>query len=149
MSRVPKPEWLRVKAHSISGLETVENMLKELHLNTVCDEAACPNRGECFGRKTATFMILGSVCTRQCTFCNVSKGKSQQVDENEPKNVAQAVKALSLKHTVITSVTRDDLPDGGAGHFVKVINALRDTTPGFTKEVLSPEFQVDEDALKK
>lgn len=149
MSRVPKPEWLRVKAHSISGLETVENMLKELHLNTVCDEAACPNRGECFGRKTATFMILGSVCTRQCTFCNVSKGKSQQVDENEPKNVAQAVKALSLKHTVITSVTRDDLPDGGAGHFVKVINAIRDTTPGVTIEVLIPDFQGDEDALKK
>lgn len=149
MSRVPKPEWLRVKAHSISGLETVENMLKELHLNTVCDEAACPNRGECFGRKTATFMILGSVCTRQCTFCNVSKGKSQQVNENEPKNVAQAVKALSLKHTVITSVTRDDLPDGGAGHFVKVINAIRDTTPGVTIEVLIPDFQGDEDALKK
>ena len=149
MNRVPKPEWLRVKAHSISGLELVESMMKDLHLNTVCDEAACPNRGECFGRKTATFMILGSVCTRHCTFCNVSKGESQQVDENEPENVAKAVKALSLKHTVITSVTRDDLPDGGAEHFVRVIQSIRSETPSVTIEVLIPDFQGNEDALKK
>ncbi|HZK27759.1 MAG TPA: lipoyl synthase [Thermoclostridium sp.] len=149
MNRVPKPEWLRVKAHSISGLELVESMMKDLHLNTVCDEAACPNRGECFGRKTATFMILGSVCTRHCTFCNVSKGESQQVDENEPENVAKAVKALSLKHTVITSVTRDDLPDGGAEHFVRVIQSIRSKTPSVTIEVLIPDFQGNEDALKK
>ena len=110
MNRVRKPEWLRVKAHSMKGLEYVEEMMKNLHLNTVCDEAACPNRGECFGRKTATFMILGSVCTRGCTFCNVSKGEVQQVDENEPKRVAQAVKALGLKHAVITSVTATTCP---------------------------------------
>ena len=149
MNRVRKPEWLRVKAHSMKGLEYVEEMMKNLHLNTVCDEAACPNRGECFGRKTATFMILGSVCTRGCTFCNVSKGEVQQVDENEPKRVAQAVKALGLKHAVITSVTRDDLPDGGAGHFAKVIESIRRIAAGVTIEVLIPDFKGSVEALKK
>lgn len=149
MNRIKKPDWLRVKAHSTCGLEYVEEMMKNLHLNTVCDEAACPNRGECFGRKTATFMILGSVCTRHCTFCNVSKGKSEQVDENEPDHVAQAVNVLGLKHTVITSVTRDDLPDGGAEHFVKVIEAIRNKTPDVTIEVLIPDFQGNSEALKK
>ena len=149
MSIARKPEWLRVKAHSVKGLEYVEDMLKNLHLNTVCDEAACPNRGECFGRKTATFMILGSVCTRNCTFCNVSKGTVQQVDENEPGRVAQAVKALGLKHAVITSVTRDDLPDGGAEHFARVIESIRNTAPGVTIEVLIPDFQGSVEALKK
>lgn len=148
MSRVPKPEWLRVKAHSTAGLEVVEEILKNFHLNTVCHEAACPNRGECFGRKTATFMILGSVCTRGCTFCNVTKGKAQLVDEMEPENVAQAVKALGLKHTVITSVTRDDLPDGGAGHFARVIKAIRRKAPKLTIEVLIPDFQGNCDALR-
>ncbi|UZQ86235.1 lipoyl synthase [Thermoclostridium stercorarium] len=149
MERARKPEWLRVKAHSAKGLEFVEEMLKNLHLNTVCDEAACPNRGECFGRKTATFMILGNVCTRNCTFCNVSKGKVQPVDENEPERVAKAVKALGLKHAVITSVTRDDLPDGGAGHFARVIEAVRNTAPGVTVEVLIPDFKGNVEALKK
>lgn len=149
MNRVRKPEWLRVKAHSMKGLEYVEEMMKNLHLNTVCDEAACPNRGECFGRKTATFMILGSVCTRGCTFCNVSKGEVQLVDENEPERVAQAVKALGLKHAVITSVTRDDLPDGGAGHFAKVIESIRSIAAGVTIEVLIPDFQGNIEALKK
>lgn len=144
-----KPEWLRVKINSVKGIEFVEDMLKNLHLNTVCVEAACPNRGECYGRKTATFMILGSVCTRNCTFCNVSKGMAQPVDENEPVHVAQAVKALKLKHAVITSVTRDDLPDGGAGHFARVIEAIRSIAPGVTVEVLIPDFQGDMEALKK
>lgn len=148
MDRIRKPEWLRVKAHSTKGLEFVEGMLKELHLNTVCDEAACPNRGECFGRKTATFMILGSVCTRNCTFCNVSKGSVLPVDENEPERVAQAVKALGLRHAVITSVTRDDLPDGGAGHFAKVIKSIRNLAAGVAVEVLIPDFQGNIDALK-
>jgi len=144
-----KPEWLRVKAHSVKGLEFVEGMLKDLHLNTVCDEAACPNRGECFGRKTATFMILGSVCTRNCTFCNVTKGRVQPVDENEPERVAEAVKILGLKHAVITSVTRDDLPDGGAGHFARVIEAIRNAAPKVTIEVLIPDFKGDIEALEK
>ncbi len=149
MNRVPKPEWLRVKAHSTAGYEYVREVLEKLHLNTVCDEAACPNRGECFGRKTATFMILGSVCTRGCTFCNVTKGVSQPVDENEPEHVAQAVKALGLMHTVITSVTRDDLPDGGAGHFARVVGAIRKESPDVTIEVLIPDFQGDANALQK
>jgi len=144
-----KPEWLRVKAHSVKGLEFVEGMLKDLHLNTVCDEAACPNRGECFGRKTATFMILGSVCTRNCTFCNVTKGRVQPVDENEPERVAEAVKILGLKHAVITSVTRDDLPYGGAGHFARVIEAIRNAAPKVTIEVLIPDFKGDIEALEK
>jgi lipoic acid synthetase len=148
MNRIPKPEWLRVKAHSTIGYEYVRELLEKLHLNTVCDEAACPNRGECFARKTATFMILGSVCTRGCTFCNVTKGKSQPVDENEPAHVAQAVKALGLKHTVITSVTRDDLPDGGASHFAAVVRAIRSECPEMTIEVLIPDFQGDTDALQ-
>jgi len=149
MDRIKKPDWLRVKAHSTRGLEFVEEMIKNLNLNTVCNEAACPNRGECFGRKTATFMILGSVCTRNCTFCNVSKGKVQPVDENEPERVAQAVKALGLKHAVITSVTRDDLPDGGAGHFARVVESIRNIAPGVTIEVLIPDFQGNTEALKK
>lgn len=149
MNRVPKPEWLRVKAHSTIGYEYVRELLEKLHLNTVCDEAACPNRGECFGRKTATFMILGSVCTRGCTFCNVTKGMSQPVDEKEPEHVAQAVKALGLKHTVITSVTRDDLPDGGAGHFADVVKAIGSQSPEVTIEVLIPDFQGDCEALQK
>jgi lipoic acid synthetase len=149
MNRVPKPEWLRVKAHSTVGYEYVREILEKYHLNTVCDEAACPNRGECFGRKTATFMILGSVCTRGCTFCNVAKGGPQPVDEKEPEHIAQAVKALGLKHTVITSVTRDDLADGGAGHFAGVIHAIRETSPDVTVEVLIPDFRGDFEALQK
>ena len=149
MNRVPKPEWLRVKAHSTKGYEFVEELLKKLHLNTVCEEAACPNRGECFGRKTATFMILGNVCTRGCTFCNVTKGTTQSVDKSEPLHVAKAVKALGLKHTVITSVTRDDLSDGGAGHFAAVVEAIRKETPKVAIEVLIPDFQGDAQALEK
>lgn len=149
MNRMPKPEWLRVKAHSTQGYEFVEDLLKKFHLNTVCEEAACPNRGECFGRKTATFMILGSVCTRGCTFCNVSKGKAQSVDNDEPEHVAQAVKAMGLKHTVITSVTRDDLPDGGAEHFARVVEAIRRAAPAVTIEVLIPDFKGSADALKR
>lgn len=144
-----KPEWLRVRVHSVKGLETVEGMLRRLNLNTVCDEAACPNRGECFGRKTATFMILGNVCTRNCTFCNVSKGNVQPVDESEPERIAQAVKELGLRHAVITSVTRDDLPDGGAGHFARVIDAVRNIAPGVTIEVLIPDFSGSIEALEK
>ena len=149
MNRVPKPEWLRVKAHSTKGYEFVEEILEKLHLNTVCEEAACPNRGECFGRKTATFMILGNVCTRGCTFCNVTKGTPQSVDKGEPLHVAKAVKALGLKHTVITSVTRDDLSDGGAGHFAAVVEAIRKETPKVAIEVLIPDFQGDAQALEK
>ena len=140
-----KPDWLKIKLQGAEKSHEVKDMLKRLSLHTVCEEANCPNLIECFGRKTATFMILGSVCTRNCTFCNVTKGLTQAVDAEEPSNVAQAVKELGLKHVVITSVTRDDLPDGGAGHFAKVIEKLRPTE--VIVEVLIPDFQGDREAL--
>lgn len=140
-----KPEWLRVKLQGAEKTHEVKEMLNRLSLHTVCQEANCPNLIECFARKTATFMILGSVCTRNCTFCNVTKGHTQAVDPTEPANVAKAVKELGLKHAVITSVTRDDLPDGGAGHFAQVIEKLRATE--VIVEVLIPDLQGSRQAL--
>jgi lipoic acid synthetase len=144
----PKPEWLKIKAQSNINLTEVEELIKGLSLNTVCDEAACPNRIECYGRRTATFMILGRNCTRNCQFCNVEKNQPQPVDENEPKNIAQAVKILNLKHVVITSVTRDDLKDGGASHFARVVDEIRKTNKEIAIEVLIPDFGGDVNALK-
>lgn len=149
MERIKKPEWLRVKAGVAKENAFVQSILNKFGLNTVCSEAACPNRAECYGRKTVTFMILGKTCTRGCTFCNVSKGITEPVDENEPEHVAQAVKALDIRHAVITSVTRDDLPDGGAEHFAQVIEAIREETPDVTIEVLIPDFKGDLEALSK
>lgn len=143
-----KPEWLKIKAQNSSSLIEVETLLKGLSLNTVCDEAACPNRFECYGRKTATFMILGRKCTRNCSFCNVEKTSPQTVDENEPENVAKAIETLKLKHVVITSVTRDDLDDGGAAHFAKVIKAVKKINEKVAIEVLIPDFKGKIDALK-
>ena len=140
-----KPNWLRVKLQGAEKTNQVKEMLNRLSLHTVCQEANCPNLIECFARKTATFMILGSVCTRNCTFCNVTKGHTQVVDPQEPANVAKAVEELGLKHAVITSVTRDDLPDGGAGHFAEVIKKLRPTE--VIVEVLIPDFQGNREAL--
>lgn len=141
-----KPKWLRVKLPDTGSTRAVQEMLGRLSLHTVCQEANCPNLMECFGRKTATFMILGSVCTRNCTFCNVSKGSPGAVDLAEPDRVVEAVQELGLKHVVITSVTRDDLPDGGAGHFARVIEKLNAT--GVIVEVLIPDFQGSTEALK-
>ena len=143
-----KPEWLKIRHKAGFDSSRVENLLKELHLNTVCDEAACPNRGECFNRKTATFMILGRVCTRNCSFCNVTSGKPEQIDPDEPANIAKAATELGLRHIVITSVTRDDLPDGGSGHFAEVITALRSSEAGSIIEVLIPDFKGSIDALR-
>ncbi len=140
-----KPEWLKIKLQGAEKLTQIKKMLNRLSLHTVCEEANCPNMIECFGRRTATFMILGSVCTRNCTFCNVTKGHTQPVDADEPTHVAQAVQELGLKHAVITSVTRDDLPDGGAAHFAEVINKLRATD--VIVEVLIPDFQGSKEAL--
>ncbi|MCL5289789.1 MAG: lipoyl synthase [Bacillota bacterium] len=140
-----KPEWLRVKLQGAEKTHGVKEMLNRLSLHTVCQEANCPNLIECFARKTATFMILGSICTRNCTFCNVTKGQTQAVDPEEPANVAKAVEELGLKYAVITSVTRDDLPDGGAGHFAQVIEKLRATE--VVVEVLIPDFQGSREAL--
>lgn len=144
-----KPEWLRVKIKGGESSDKVHKVLKELSLNTVCREANCPNRCECFSKRTATFMVLGRNCTRNCTFCNVTKEKPEIVDEKEPFNVAQAVSRLDLKHAVITSVTRDDIPDGGASHFAKIVEEIRKLNKKITIEVLIPDFRGDEEALKK
>lgn len=144
-----KPDWLRIKAHSGKSREEVEEMLSRLSLHTVCEEANCPNMSECFSRRTATFMILGNFCTRNCTFCNVQKNKPQAVDPEEPIRVAQAVKELNLRHVVITSVTRDDLPDGGAGHFAEVIGSIKELDKNVVVEVLIPDFQGSLEALSK
>ena len=142
-----KPAWLKIKISSNAGLHSTVDMMRKLNLHTVCEEAKCPNLMECFSKKTATFMILGRECTRNCTFCTVSKNEPSNVDAQEPLHVAEAVKKLALKHVVITSVTRDDLPDGGAGHFVAVIEAVREVSPGTDIEVLIPDFQGNRDAL--
>ncbi|MFP4257798.1 MAG: lipoyl synthase [Desulfovermiculus sp.] len=140
-----KPEWLKIKFSQPGRLTEIKSMLRRLSLHTVCEEAACPNMMECFGRRTATFMILGKNCTRNCRFCNVHGGAPEPVDELEPEHVTEAVAELGLKHVVITSVTRDDLADGGAGHFAQVIQRLAPLR--VTVEVLIPDFQGDREAL--
>jgi lipoic acid synthetase len=140
-ARVRKPDWIRVKAPTSKGFNETRKLMRDLNLNTVCEEAACPNIGECWTKKHATVMILGDVCTRACAFCNVKTGMPRKVDTNEPQHVADAAAAMGLEHIVITSVDRDDLADGGASQFVKVIEALRRTTPSTTIEILTPDFR--------
>ncbi|MDZ5725411.1 lipoyl synthase [Acetobacterium carbinolicum] len=135
-----KPEWLKVN-YNKEAVEEVSRLMAKLKLNTVCKEANCPNLGECYKKRTATFMILGNICTRHCRFCNVGSGVVEAVDPNEPQHLAEAVKELDLKHVVITSVTRDDLADGGASHFANTIKAVRKLNPGVTVEVLIPDLQ--------
>ena len=144
-----KPDWLRVRIPAGSGYKEVRGILEKYHLNTVCDEAICPNRGKCFYAGTATFMILGKNCTRNCRFCNVTGAAPEIVDPHEPDNVAFAVKELKLKYVVITSVTRDDMLDGGAAHFAEVVNSIRRENPNTRVEVLIPDFRGDTAALKK
>jgi len=139
--RERKPDWIRVKAPVSKGFQETRALMRDLSLNTVCEEAACPNIGECWSRKHATVMILGDVCTRACAFCNVKTGMPRKVDPLEPEHVAVAAARLGLEHIVVTSVDRDDLPDGGAGQFVRVIEALRRTTPATTIEILTPDFR--------
>ena len=142
-----KPKWIRVKAPvSKENLDT-KNLMRNLNLNTVCEEASCPNIGNCWEKGHATFMILGDICTRGCSFCNVATGKPNSVDKFEPFNVASAVKKLSLNHVVITSVDRDDLDDGGANHFCEVIKEIRIQSPKSTIEVLTPDFLRKKNAL--
>ncbi|EKF18376.1 lipoyl synthase [Nitratireductor pacificus] len=135
-----KPEWIRVKAPTSKGYLETREIVKSHKLVTVCEEAGCPNIGECWDKKHATFMILGEICTRACAFCNVATGIPGPVDMNEPENVAKAVREMGLKHVVITSVDRDDLADGGAQHFADVIGAIRASSPGTTIEILTPDF---------
>ncbi|MBA4779253.1 MAG: lipoyl synthase [Sphingomonadales bacterium RIFCSPHIGHO2_01_FULL_65_20] len=140
-ARVRKPDWIRVKAPTSKGFNETRKLMRDLNLNTVCEEAACPNIGECWTKKHATVMILGDVCTRACAFCNVKTGMPRKVDASEPQHVADAAASMGLEHIVITSVDRDDLADGGASQFVKVIEALRRTTPSTTIEILTPDFR--------
>jgi lipoic acid synthetase len=135
-----KPDWIRVKAPVSRGYAETQRIVKENGLHTVCEEAGCPNIGECWEKKHATFMIMGDTCTRACAFCNVKTGLPGALDPDEPKHVAEAIAKLGLNHVVITSVDRDDLPDGGAGHFAQVIRAIRGATPNTTIEVLTPDF---------
>ena len=139
--RARKPDWIRVKAPTGRGVAETHGLMRRLGLATVCEEAACPNIGECWTKKHATVMILGDTCTRACAFCNVKTGMPRAVDPLEPEHVAVAAAELGLQHIVITSVDRDDLPDGGASQFVKVIEALRRNTPATTIEILTPDFR--------
>jgi len=139
--RLRKPEWIRVKSGSGQGYHDVKRMLREHNLHTVCEEASCPNIGECFGKGTATFMILGDVCTRRCPFCDVAHGKPLAPDANEPENLARSIGLLKLKYVVITSVDRDDLRDGGARHFADCLSAIRASSPATRLEILVPDFR--------
>jgi len=141
-----KPEWLR-KRITLSSLREVEEIIAKSRLHTVCQEAMCPNIGECFSRKQATFLILGNQCTRHCTFCNVSKERPSPPDPDEPAHVTESVAAMGLRHVVITSPTRDDLPDGGAAHFAKVVQAIKAYDSTIVVELLIPDMQEDEKAL--
>ena len=143
-----KPDWLRVKAPMSREYQETRDLMRRLNLHTVCEEAACPNIGECWKQKHATVMILGSVCTRACAFCNVATGKPDQLDPHEPGHVGEAVAELGLSHVVVTSVDRDDLDDGGAGHFARVIRAVRARAPGTTIEVLTPDFLRKDGAIE-
>ena len=135
-----KPAWIRVKAPTSKAYHDTRKLMRRLDLNTVCEEAACPNIGECWSRGHATVMILGSVCTRRCTFCNVATGRPLAIDPHEPEHLAEAVGELGLNHVVVTSVDRDDLPDGGASQFVRCIERIRAAAPATTIEVLTPDF---------
>ncbi len=136
-----KPDWIRVKAPGSRGYRETRDIVRGNNLHTVCEEAACPNIGECWEKKHATMMIMGDVCTRACAFCNVATGRPVALDPLEPENVALAVAQLGLAHVVVTSVDRDDLEDGGAGHFAQVIRAIRRSSPDTTIEVLTPDFK--------
>ena len=138
--RIKKPKWLRVKLPTGENYKKVRSLVDEHKLHTICESGSCPNMGECWGEGTATFMILGNICTRSCGFCAVKTGRPDEVDEFEPGKVAHSVKTMGVKHAVITSVDRDDLKDGGAGIWVQTVNAIRHQSPGTTMETLIPDF---------
>jgi len=139
--RLKKPDWIRVRAPSSPRFHEIKQILREHRLHTVCEEASCPNIGECFGKGTATFMIMGDICTRRCPFCDVGHGRPLPLDAEEPANLARTIAALKLGYVVITSVDRDDLRDGGAQHFVDCIRAVREASPSTQIEVLVPDFR--------
>ncbi len=143
-----KPDWLRVRLPSGETPAWLNQLLRQERLHTVCEEAACPNLGDCWGRRTATFLIMGEVCTRNCRFCNVATGRPAALDTEEPRHVAEAARAMNLRHVVITSVDRDDLPDGGAAHFAQTIREVRAALPESTIEVLIPDFRGNSEPLR-
>lgn len=145
---LPKPNWLRVRAPGSGGYNETRAIIRDHHLHTVCEEAACPNIGDCWQKRHATMMIMGGVCTRACAFCNVATGLPSALDPDEPMRVADAVAKLALEHIVVTSVDRDDLSDGGAAHFAATIRAIRATSPETTIEVLTPDFLRKDGALE-
>ncbi len=145
---VRHPDWLVKKSPSAPILAEMKTLFDGLSLHTVCQSALCPNLGECFAHHTATFLLMGDICTRNCRFCAISKGKPSPIDPNEPGNIAQAVEKLKLRHVVLTSVTRDDLPDGGAAHFARTVSAVRQINPEVTIEVLIPDFRGSLDSLR-
>ena len=147
--RVPKPKWLRVKLPTGEAYREVRNIVSEHKLHTICESGHCPNMGECWGEGTATFMILGNICTRSCGFCNVNTGKPLEVDVMEPGRVARSVKLMGVKHAVITSVDRDDLPDGGSEIWAQTVRAIRHQSPGTTLETLIPDFAGKWDNLQR
>ncbi len=147
MTRERLPEYLKRPLIDTEKTRTVRKILKTKCLNTVCENARCPNKNECYTKNTATFLIMGNVCTRNCRYCNIGCARPEPLDENEPKHIAEAVLALGLKYSVITSVTRDDLPDGGAGHFARCIKEIRTLTPGVKIEILTPDFKGDKSAM--
>lgn len=138
---LPKPDWIRIKIVANQKIDSLKQTLRDNHLHTVCEEAACPNLAECFSHGTATFMIMGDICTRRCPFCDVAHGKPKPLDVNEPTNLARTIAAMTLKYVVLTSVDRDDLRDGGAGHFVACIKAIRKQSPAIKIEILVPDFR--------
>lgn len=143
-----KPEWLKKRITNIENIEETVELLRKLSLNTVCEGADCPNISECFGKKTATFMIMGETCTRNCRFCAVKNGKPTKLNAEEPGNIGKACRELGLKHVVITSVTRDDLVDGGAGHYAETVKYIKKMNPNATIELLIPDLKGDWDSLK-
>ncbi len=143
-----KPKWIRVKAPVSKEYQSTRSIVREHKLTTVCEEAGCPNIGECWAKKHATFMIMGEICTRACAFCNVATGKPDSLDAFEPYRVADATEKLGLEHVVITSVDRDDVPDGGADHFAQTITAIRERCPNTTIEILTPDFKDKPGALE-
>jgi lipoic acid synthetase len=145
---IARPDWIKVRSIGGDATQWLKDLMQRKELHTVCEEAFCPNMGECWGAGTATFLILGDICTRSCGFCDIKRGKPSPVDINEPERVAQAAKLMGLKHAVITSVDRDDLPDGGARIFSTLIELIHATSPGCSVEVLIPDFKGDQSALK-
>lgn len=147
MEHVKKPDWLKIKLGGNDNFSQTKNIVESHNLHTICSSGRCPNMGECWGRGTATFMIGGDICTRSCKFCNTKTGKPLSLDPREPQNVAESIRLMKLKHAVVTSVDRDDLPDQGAAHWVETINKIKSLNPGTTLEVLIPDFRGNTDLI--